>query len=259
MPISHNPLIAVPADTSFFDGYLWHGAPQQYLLAACEVARLTPVIIPSLPDFINLELLSEMVDGVLITGAKSNVQPKLYGATMDPALGPFDPQRDASSLSLIKFALKRDLPILAICRGIQELNVALGGTLAHNIQDLPDRDDHRAPENAEPDDKFAIRQPVLIKEQSCLAKILDQREINVNSVHQQAIDKISDKLQTEAIAKDGTIEAVSVKGAKTFAIGVQWHPEYWAKSDQPSRKIFEAFGDAVRAHHKQRQFDRQNP
>lgn len=252
MSISQNPLIAVPADTCFFDGYLWHGAPQQYLLAACEVAKLTPVIIPSLPDFINLDLLSETVDGVLITGAKSNVQPKLYGEAMDPARGPFDPLRDASSLPLIRFAIKREIPILAICRGIQELNVVLGGTLAHDIQDLPDRDDHRAPENTDPDEKFAIRQPVLIKEQSRLGAIVNQTEIVVNSVHQQAIEKLSDKLQIEATAKDGTIEAVSVKGSKTFAIGVQWHPEYWAKSDQPSKKIFEAFGEAVRAHYQQR-------
>jgi putative glutamine amidotransferase len=140
------------------------------------------------------------------------------------------------------------VPLLAICRGIQELNVALGGTLATEIQERPGSLDHRAPESDDQDERFAIRQPVAIRPGSCLAGVFGAGDIMVNSVHRQAVGRLGPRLQVEAVATDGTVEAVSVKDARAFAVGVQWHPEYWAKSDDNSAKIFRAFGDAVREH-----------
>ncbi|MCW1414165.1 gamma-glutamyl-gamma-aminobutyrate hydrolase family protein, partial [Rhizobium sp. 1AS11] len=136
----------------------------------------------------------------------------------------------------------------AICRGLQEMNVAFGGTLAAEIQDRPGALDHRAPPSDSRDEQFAIRQVLTLKPDSCLSRVLGSENIKVNSVHRQAIDRLGTQLEVEAVAEDGTVEAVSVRNALGFAVGVQWHPEYWVKSDETSARIFRAFGDAVRAH-----------
>src|SRR5690606_25930334 len=155
---------------------------------------------------------------------------------------------DSTTLPLIRRAIERGVPLLAICRGIQELNVALGGTLDTEIQEMDGRIDHRAPVSDDQDERFAIRQAVRVKPGSCLAGVFGAGEIKVNSVHRQAIGRLGGRLQVEAVAEDGTVEAVSVIDAPAFAVGVQWHPEYWAKSDDASSRIFRAFGDAARAH-----------
>ncbi|MGD9913316.1 MAG: gamma-glutamyl-gamma-aminobutyrate hydrolase family protein [Rhizobiaceae bacterium] len=246
------PLIAVPTDVKTYENYTWHAAPQQYLVAATEVAGVLPVLVPSLGDRLDLDELLASVDGVMLTGARSNVHPSLYGGDASEANGPYDPARDATSMPLIRRAIETGVPLLAICRGIQELNVALGGTLATEIQERPGALDHRAPASDVQDERFAIRQTVSIKPGTCLAGVFGAGDIRVNSVHRQAVGQLSDHLQVEALAEDGTIEAVSVVGARAFAVGVQWHPEYWAKSDDASARLFRAFGDAVRQHAMQR-------
>ncbi|MGU3399547.1 gamma-glutamyl-gamma-aminobutyrate hydrolase family protein [Brucellaceae bacterium D45D] len=246
------PLIAVPTDVQQFENYTWHAAPHQYLAAVIDVADVTPLLVPSFGDRIDLDAILDAVDGVLITGAKSNVNPALYGVEPSAAFEPYDDARDATSLPLIRAAIKKGVPLLAICRGIQELNVALGGTLATEIQALEGRMDHRAPQSDKQDERFAIQHPVTIKPDSCLGQILKQESVRVNSVHRQAIDQLAPRLAVEAVADDGTVEAVSVTDAKGFVVGVQWHPEYWAATDTPSRKIFEAFGEAVRKHKAER-------
>jgi putative glutamine amidotransferase len=242
------PIIAVTSDVKAFENYVWHAAPQQYLEAALLGSGVLPMVVPSFGDALDLDALLDQVHGVLVTGARSNVHPELYGAEPSAAHEPYDPARDSTTLPLIRAAIKKGVPLLAICRGIQELNVALGGTLATEIQDQAGRMDHRAPVSDIQAERFAIRHPVVVKEGSCLADVLGAGPVQVNSVHRQAIDRLGNGLQVEAIADDGTVEAVSVIGARAFAVGVQWHPEYWVKSDSPSRKIFEAFGDAARAH-----------
>ena len=252
------PLIAVPADCPAFDGYVWHGAPQQYLEAASKVADVAPLIVPSLGREADVQSILAVVDGVLITGAKSNVNPARYGETATADHEPFDFSRDETSFFLIDAAIRQGLPLLAICRGIQELNVALGGTLSPALQKIPGKLDHRANDKSDSDKKFAIRQPVHVSGNTSLSKIVGTGEIMVNSVHQQGINKLAPRLVAEATAPDGTIEAVSVKDAKDFALGVQWHPEYWATSDIPSNKIFKAFGAAVH-HHKDRRLEKTVP
>jgi putative glutamine amidotransferase len=242
------PLVAVASDVKAFENYVWHAAPQQYLEAAALAANVLPVVVPSFGDGLDVQSLLAQVHGVLITGSRSNVHPANYGA--EPTVGhePFDPARDSTTLPLIRAALQAGVPLLAICRGIQELNVALGGTLATEIQEQPGRMDHRAPQSDIQAERFAIRHPVHVKEGSCLAAVLGAGPVAVNSVHRQAIDRLANGLQIEAVADDGTVEAVSVIGARAFAVGVQWHPEYWVKTDSASAKVFKAFGDAVRAH-----------
>lgn len=242
------PLIAVAADTRAFDGYHWHCSPNTYLDAAIHVAGVIPLLVPAFGDEIDLDAVLDAVDGVLVTGSKSNVHPSLYGVAPTSAHEPFDEARDATSIPLLRRALERGIPVLAICRGIQELNVALGGSIATEIQDLAGRMDHRAPVSDNQAERFKIHQNVSVKEGSCLASIIGAGEVKVNSVHRQAIERLAANLAVEAMAPDGTIEAVSVTNAKAFAVGVQWHPEYWAKTDAPSRKLLAAFGEAVRQH-----------
>ncbi|OLP61008.1 gamma-glutamyl-gamma-aminobutyrate hydrolase [Xaviernesmea oryzae] len=242
------PIVAIPCDFRQFEGSNWHAVPHQYVRAAVEGAGAMALLVPALEDGNDAEALLDRVDGLLVSGARSNVHPSLYGREASEQDGPFDPARDATSLPLIRAALKRGMPVLAICRGIQELNVALGGSLANDIQDQPGIWDHRHPEHPDSDVKYAIRQSVSVKEGSCLARVLGAGEIQVNSLHRQAISKLAPSLAVEALADDGTVEAVSVIDAKGFAVGVQWHPEYWVGTDSPSGQIFSAFGEALNAY-----------
>ena len=242
------PLVAVSTDVRRFENYTWHAAPQQYLEAAVASAGVFPILVPSFGDRLDLDELLDRVDGVMITGSKSNVYPALYGGDPSEANGPYDHDRDATTLPMIRRAIERGVPLLAIGRGIQELNVALGGSLHAEVQEIEGRIDHRSPASDNQDERFAIRQKIAIKPGTCLAGIFGAGEVAVNSVHRQALDRLGGRLQVEAVAEDGTVEAVSVVDAAAFAVGVQWHPEYWAKSDAASAKIFKAFGEAARAH-----------
>ncbi|MBE0691892.1 MAG: gamma-glutamyl-gamma-aminobutyrate hydrolase family protein [Aquamicrobium sp.] len=241
------PIVAVSTDVRQFENYTWHAAPRQYLEAAISVAGVLPVLVPSFGERLDLESLIARIDGVMLTGSKSNVDPTLYGGEATEENGPYDRDRDATTVPLIRLAIERGVPLLAICRGLQELNVALGGTLDSEIQEMDGRIDHRAPVSDDQDLRFAIRQKVEIRPGTCLAGVFGPGEIMVNSVHRQAVGRLGRRLQVEAVAEDGTVEAVSVAGAPAFAVGVQWHPEYWAQSDDVSARIFRAFGEAARA------------
>ena len=247
------PLVAISADIREFDNYVWHAAPRQYVEAAIDGAGVLPLVLPALGSRIDFDSLLNTVDGVLITGSKTNVHPSLYGGEASEANGPYDPERDATTLPLIRKAIERGVPLLAICRGIQELNVALGGTLATEIQEREGIMDHRAPPGDTHDERFAIRHRVSVKPGSCLASVFGVGDVAVNSVHRQAVERTAPRLDVEAVAEDGTVEAVSVRGARGFAVGVQWHPEYWFRSEEASSRIFRAFGDAVRTHAAARQ------
>ncbi|RWK40688.1 gamma-glutamyl-gamma-aminobutyrate hydrolase family protein [Mesorhizobium sp.] len=245
---TRQPLVAVSTDFRQFDDACWHAVQQRYLEAAVAAAGVFPVLIPSLGDRLDFEELLAAVDGVMITGSASNVHPALYAGDASETNGPYDVARDATTLPLIRKAIDHGVPLLAICRGMQEMNVALGGSLAAEIHERPGSLDHRAPESGSWDEWFAIRQTVFIKPEGCLASVLAPKEIKVNSLHRQAVKLLSTRLQVEAVAEDGTIEAVSARDSGAFAIGVQWHPEYWVKSDEASARIFRAFGDKVRSH-----------
>jgi len=240
------PVIAIPADTREFDGYQWHSAAEFYLTAITAGLGGIPLIVPSIADAIDIDALLQRVDGILLTGSRSNVHPHRYGAIASPQSEPHDLPRDAITIPLIKAALQRGVPLLAICRGMQELNVTLGGSLFSEVQEIEGRSDHRAPKSDLRDERFAIRQDVHFEPGGMLAKIFDSQTIRVNSLHRQAVDRLGEGLVVEATAPDGTIEAVNVVDAPAFALGVQWHPEYWAISDEASAKLFAAFGEAIR-------------
>lgn len=240
-----SPLILVTSDVKQIDGYAWHSAIEFYLKALTLVGA-TPVILPSLGTGIDIDTALGRVDGVVATGSRSNVHPELYGAAPGEQYEPYDSDRDATSLPLIREAIDRNVPMLAICRGMQELNVALGGTLITEVQTLPDRMDHRAPESDSQDERFGLAHDVHFEADAGLARLIGCGTVRVNSLHRQVIDVLADRLIVEARAEDGTIEAVRVANAANFAYGVQWHPEYWAASDAPSKSIFQAFTDAAR-------------
>lgn len=241
------PLVLVSSDLRSIDGHHWHMTPTTYLEAVVYGARAVPVLLPALGAALDLESALDRVDGVLLSGSKSNVHPTLYGDEPTPDHEPYDPARDATTLPLIRLAIEKGVPLFAICRGYQELNVALGGTLHTEIQTFEGRMDHRAPTAPTNDQRYAIRHEVHIVPGGCIGRVLDTSEIDVNSLHRQGIATLADRLRIEATAPDGTIEAVSVADAPAFAVGVQWHPEYWVRSDGPSGRLFAAFGDAVRA------------
>ncbi len=177
----HQPLVAISTDVRQFDNYTWHAAPQQYLEAAISGAGVFPVLVPSFGDRLDFDELLSSVDGVMVTGSKSNVHPSLYGGDASEANGPYDPARDATTLPLIRKAIERGVPLLAICRGIQEMNVALGGTLGTEIQEREGSLDHRAPVSDNQDERFAIHQTISIKPGSCLAGVFGAGDIKVNS------------------------------------------------------------------------------
>jgi putative glutamine amidotransferase len=240
------PIVAVAADSKELDAYRWQAVVETYLKAVINGAGAIPLILPSLPGIDDLDSVLDRVDGVLLPGSRSNVHPSRYGEPENEKALPHDPGRDAATLPLIAATLRRGIPLFAICRGMQELNVAHGGTLIAEVQELEGRHDHRAPVHEDHEVRFAIRQDVEIKPGGVLARIVGAGTIRVNSLHRQAIGRLGTGLAIEATAPDGTIEAVSVIGARNFALGVQWHPEYWVSVDEPSRLLFAAFGDAIR-------------
>lgn len=185
----------------------------------------------------------DRLDGLLLSGSPSNVDPALYGAA-DETPGQHDPARDGTSFPLIHAALRRGMPLLGICRGLQELNVALGGSLHQRVHLVPDRDDHTGGTGLRPE-RYAPRHDVTLS--GGLGELLRHERVRVNSVHGQAVDRLADRLEVEAMAPDGTIEAVRVRDAG-FARAVQWHPEWDCLNDPHSMALFHAFGEACRAY-----------
>ncbi|HWE73836.1 MAG TPA: gamma-glutamyl-gamma-aminobutyrate hydrolase family protein [Stellaceae bacterium] len=205
-----------------------------------------PFLIPAEGDADWAAAFVARIDGLLMPGSPSNVEPHHYEGTPSLPGTMHDPARDAIVLPLLRAAVQADLPVLAICRGIQELNVALGGTLHQNVHLLPGRLDHRGPEHGTVDERYGYRAHcVALSANGCFAKLAGADSLDVNSLHSQGIDRLAAGLFVEAVASDGQIEAVSYPG-KRFIVGVQWHPEFRFAEDPFSTKLFTAFGDACR-------------
>lgn len=243
---SAKPLIGIPACVREVDGHPYHVAGDKYLRALVEAADCVPLTIPAFGDLLDLTGIIGQLDGLMLTGSKSNVHPSHYQATATPEHEPYDQARDRTTLTMITEALGQGVPLLAICRGIQELNVALGGSLHARVHEQPGFDDHRRPVHDDLDVQYGPRHPVALRPDGDLCALFGTTEIMVNSLHWQAIDRLSDRLIVEATAPDGTIEAVRVADAANFALGVQWHPEYKVMENEHSRRLFTAFGDAAR-------------
>ena len=248
-----SPIVLVPACVNQIGVHANHTAQFKYIAAVAEGARCTPLIVPALGAATDFEALLSLADGVMLTGSASNVHAGLYGQdVLDPSL-PQDAARDATTLPLIRAALRREIPLLAICRGFQEVNVALGGTLHQAVHDVEGMADHREKKDQPLDQQYAPSHRVLLDPGGRLAQILDGvPEIMVNSLHGQGIARLASTLAVEARADDGLVEAYRVADATGFALAVQWHPEWRLAENSDSVKLFRAFGDACRAYQKNR-------
>ena len=241
------PIVAIICDTTTKGPHLYHQAGDKYIQALVRCADVTPVLIPALDEPIALDAILSLADGVLFTGGYSNIQRHHYGAEPAPEGEHEDPARDKNTLPLVKAVLEAGLPMLGICRGLQELNVAMGGTLYPRVQEIDGRMNHDADGSKPIEIQYGPAHAVSATDGGVLAGITGEADFMVNTVHQQAIRDLAPGLVVEATAEDDTIEAVSVSGAKNFALAVQWHPEWKAWDNPQSTKIFSAFGDAVRA------------
>ncbi|MBN9495690.1 MAG: gamma-glutamyl-gamma-aminobutyrate hydrolase family protein [Alphaproteobacteria bacterium] len=245
------PLIGVTADLQQGPVHRQHIARIQYVNAVLDGIGGMPVVIPAIGARQDIDALLDRLDGLLFTGSPSNVDPSTYGVDGE-GRAPADPDRDATTLPLLRAALAKGVPILAICRGHQELNVAAGGTLHQYVELLPDHIDHRAPEHDDPNVRYANRHWVEVVPGSLLTRIADSTSrLFVNSLHGQGIDKLGDGLAVEATHEDGTIEAVRWTKGPGFAFGVQWHPEWHIKTDKFAAAIFRHFASVV-AEYRQR-------
>lgn len=234
-------LIGIPACTKFITGYIQHATPARYGAALIAASGAMPILLP--PEGEVMLPVLDRLDGIMFNGSPSNVAPTCYGADFDATPDDHDLARDATTLPLIRAALERGIPILGVCRGMQELNVALGGTLFQEVHKVPGRMDHRGGEGEQ---RFALKHEVTLSGE--LARITGAVKIQVNSLHGQAIDQLAPGLVVEAMAPDGTIEAVRVKDAPGFNISVQWHPEWEVTHFEDRKRLFNAFGAACAAY-----------
>ncbi|KFX70721.1 gamma-glutamyl-gamma-aminobutyrate hydrolase [Pseudomonas taeanensis MS-3] len=244
--MSHLPLIGVTACTKQIGLHSYHIAGDKYLRAVVLGAGGMPLIIPSLGELIDQPTLLDNLDGLLFTGSPSNVEPHHYSGPASAPGTQHDPERDRTSLPLIKAAVAAGIPILGICRGFQEMNVAFGGSLHQKVHELDGFMDHREPENQPLEVQYAPSHPLQVQPGGVLAGIGLPSEITVNSIHGQGVERLAPGLRVEALAPDGLIESFSVEGAQNFALGVQWHPEWQVRSDPNYLAIFQAFGEACR-------------
>lgn len=242
------PLIGISCCTKMFGAFGMpnHAASNTYVRATDLVVGGVPVLLPANGEQADIATLLSRLDGIILTGSRSNVNPARYDGPAHAEGTPEDDARDAVTLKLIAAAVAAGTPVLAICRGLQEMNVALGGSLHQRLQDLPDRMDHSTPMQPLSRIRTGKAHSVRLTPGSWLHRLAGTADLPVNSLHNQGIDRLAPSCVADAVAPDGTIEAIHARSAG-FAVGVQWHPEYDWDHDAVSRRIFEAFGDAVRA------------
>jgi putative glutamine amidotransferase len=247
MPSAPLPLIGVSACRKVVGQATVHSVGDKYVDAVLEAIGGLPLIVPALGSALPLDDLCGRLDGLVLTGSPSNIDPMLYGGGSRPPGDPADAHRDATTLPLVRACIAEGVPVLGLCRGIQEVNVAMGGTLHGRLQDVAGRQDHRSDKTLSYAERYDPSHTVRLRPGGMLARLLgDAVELRVNSLHGQGIDRLAAELVAEAEAADGTIEAVSMPGAKSFVLAVQWHPEWRAAEIESHRRLFVAFGDACR-------------
>ena len=227
------------------DQYPAHMAGRMNSEAVRDVSGALPLIVPTDPALVDVHELMEACDGFVFTGARANVHPQHYGEEPTEAHGAFDLCRDTITMPLIRACIARGQPILSICRGFQELNVAMGGSLHPEIRDLPGRVNHRMPPDGTIEEKFEIRQNVTFTEGGVFHRLMGAEVVRTNTLHGQGIKDKGARIVIDGWADDGTPEAIYVEDAPGFTLGVQWHPEYMAAQDPVSYKLFSAFGQAL--------------
>lgn len=242
--MNRSPVVLVPACNRWLGDHAFHVAGRKYV-DAVRLSGALPLVVPRLePGQIDDAL--DLAHGVLLTGSASNVHPSIFGEAVHDASLPLDPERDAWTLPLIRHALARGVPIFGICRGTQEVNVALGGTLHQAVQEVPGLADHRARDRLPVDVQYAPAHSVDVVRGGLLEAIVHRPRFEVNSLHGQGVRTLASGLRVEAVAPDGLVEAFSMPGAAGFNLCVQWHPEWHAADNPVSVLLFQAFGTAVR-------------
>jgi len=238
------PIVGLPADSKPFGLHRYQAVGEKYIRAVVAGAQALPLLIPSMEPQLDLRALLSELDGLLLTGAYSNIEPHHYGGEPSYEGNLHDPARDATSLSLVRLAIEMRVPVLAVCRGLQEVNVALGGSLHQKVQESG-FDDHREDLEDALDDQYAPAHPVQLA--GSLARIAGGNAAMVNSLHGQGIDRVAPGLRVEARAPDGLVEAVRLEDERSWLLAVQWHPE-WKVAENPFYLgIFREFGAACRA------------
>lgn len=244
--MSVTPVVGIPADRRQLDPHPFHVVGEKYVTAIRDGADALPFLIPALGDSIDAAAVLRRVDGILLTGSPSNVEPHHYDGEASKPGTLHDPHRDETTLPLIELALEKGVPVFAVCRGFQELNVVLGGTLHQHVHEVEGYHIH----NENPDDPLEVQygpsHEVHLVEGGLLRDLAGMDTVTVNSVHSQGVARLADGVSVEAVADDGLIEGFRVDGAKNFALAVQWHPEWKVTEDSFSMAIFKAFGDACR-------------
>ncbi|MGX9461982.1 gamma-glutamyl-gamma-aminobutyrate hydrolase family protein [Shewanella sp. A14] len=248
MSQSSLPLIGVVACNQQIGLHPFNIVGEKYLLSVVNGAKGFPLIIPSLGGEIPTKDLLSRLDGILFTGSPSNVEPHHYQGLPSEAGTHHDPKRDATTLPLIKAAIEAGIPVLGICRGFQEMNVVYGGSLYQKLHEVGTFIEHREDKYAPLDVQYGLSHQVNLVAGGLLHDAWGCDTAEVNSVHTQGVERLGNGLQPEAFAPDGLIEAFSVKNAKNFALGVQWHPEWKVTENAFYTAIFEAFGQACRHH-----------
>ncbi|MGH8316533.1 MAG: gamma-glutamyl-gamma-aminobutyrate hydrolase family protein [Steroidobacteraceae bacterium] len=249
---SAHPLIGLPADRRMIGLHPFHAVGEKYARAVLDAAGGLPLLIPSLAEELGLDELVERLDGLLLTGSPSNVEPYHYEGPPSQPGTLHDPARDATTLPLIRKAVRAGVPVLGICRGFQEVNVAFGGSLHQRLHEVPGHLDHRDDETQSLEVQYGPAHEVALEPGGLLRSLADSERVRVNSLHSQGIERLGQGLAVEARAPDGLIEAFRVEGAARFALAVQWHPEWRVMENALSRALFAAFGAACRARAKSR-------
>nr|WP_083788718.1 gamma-glutamyl-gamma-aminobutyrate hydrolase family protein [Paraburkholderia atlantica] len=243
----NQPIVGITADRTMLGAHPSHVAGEKYIAAIVEGSRALAMLVPAFGERQSSDDVLAAVDGLLFTGSYSNVEPCRYGGASSEPDTLHDPARDATTLPLIRAAVAAGVPVLAICRGLQEMNVAFGGTLHQSAHSVSGLNDHRENKDDSLDMQYATSHSIVLTRGGMLQRLADgAHEARVNSLHAQGIARLGVGLDVEALAADGLIEAISVSHARTFALGVQWHPEWRHADDALSTAMFRAFGDACR-------------
>lgn len=240
------PLIGIPADRRMLGAHPFHAVGEKYARAVLDAAEAVPLLIPAFAEELGLDELLARLDGILFTGSPSNVEPHHYSG---PASAPgtlHDPARDATTLPLMRKAVRAGVPVFGVCRGFQEMNVAFGGTLHQRVHELDGKLDHREDDTEPLDVQYGPAHDVILEEGGILRALAGSPRVSVNSLHSQGIDRLGPDLVVEARAPDGLIEGFRVRNSARFALAVQWHPEWKVMSNPFSRDLFAAFGAAAR-------------
>ena len=250
-PAAQRPLVLVPACNTMMGEHPYHIAGKKYI-DAVRLAGCLPLVIPN-ADEVELEALLAIADGVFLTGSPSNVHPSHFDEDVLDLSLPLDPARDAWTLPLIRRALAIGLPLFTVCRGTQETNVALGGSLHQAVHQVEGKHDHRSDSKAALAVQYGPAHEVFVEPGGVLERVVGLQKFDVNSVHGQAVNRLADSLRVEARAPDGVVEAFSARGAKGFNLCVQWHPEWQAAANPVSMRMLAAFGEACRLYRSDRE------